>query len=118
MIQFARNSIALSLCLLIAAAAGDAFAQQGRGKKRERPVSQTMSRPVAVKLIAAQEMLQNDRIEAAKKELDVIIKRRGLRPLELANIYNLYAYVANEQDQPKAEPVIRGIDWTTGNELR
>lgn len=102
MIGFARTSITLSLCLLIAAAAGDAFAQQGRGKKRERRVSQTMSRPVAVKLIAAQEMLQNDRIEAAKKELDVIIKRRGLRPLELANIYNLYAYVANEQDQPKA----------------
>jgi len=102
MIQFAKYSIALSLCLLIAAAASDALAQQGGSKKRTRRTSQTMSRPVATKLIATQEMLQNGRIEAAKQELDVIIKRRGLRPLELANIYNLYAYVANEQDQPKA----------------
>ena len=102
MTRFARTSSILVLGLLVAVlAAGDAFAQQGGSKKRDRRNTQTMTKPVATKLIAAQELLQDDKINAAKKELDAVIKRRGLKPLELANIYNLYGFVANAQDEPK-----------------
>jgi tetratricopeptide (TPR) repeat protein len=100
MTRFARSVAALTACLLLAVVAGDAFAQEG-GRKRDNRSSQTMTKQVATKLIAAQEMLQAGQIDSAKRELDAVIKRRGLRPLELANIYNLYAYVANEQDDPK-----------------
>ena len=86
--------IAILLCSLIA---GGATAQQ---KKRKRS-NQTMSKAVATKLIAAQELLQADKINSAEKELDALMGRRGLRPLELANIYQFYAYVANEKDQPE-----------------
>jgi tetratricopeptide (TPR) repeat protein len=91
-----RTALCVAACLAVLLTAGGASAQRAGGGRS----SQTMSKPVATKLIAAQELLQNGEVESAKRELDAVIQRRGLRPLELANIYNLYGYVANQQDKP------------------
>ena len=94
MTRLTRILLPLVLGLLVASMATSALAQ-------DRRTGQTMSKPVAKKLIAAQEMLQSGKVASAKKELQEVIKRRGLKPLELANVYNLFGYVANEENKPK-----------------
>jgi tetratricopeptide (TPR) repeat protein len=98
MTRLRRVAKAFVVALLCSVIASGGYAQDSKKRKR---TSQVMSKAVATKLIATQEMLQNDQINAAKKELDSVMTRRGLKPLELANIYQFYAYVANEKDQPK-----------------
>lgn len=99
MTRFRGLTQALLAILLCAVIANGATAQDR--KKRSRASSQVMTKAVATKLIAAQEMLQAGKVNGAKKELDAVMKRRGLKPLELANIYQFYAYVANEKDNAK-----------------
>ena len=98
MTRLRRVAKVFVVALLCSVIASGGYAQSSKKRKRS---SQVMSKAVATKLLAAQEMLQNDQINAAKKELDAVMTRRGLKPLELANIYQFYAYVANEKEQPK-----------------
>ena len=101
MTRFRGLAQSLMVILLCGLLANGALAQDGKKRSRRSASSQVMTKAVATKLIAAQEMLQAGQVNGAKKELDAVMKRRGLKPLELANIYQFYAYVANEKDNPK-----------------
>jgi len=70
-----------------------------RVKKRKR--NQLMSPAVSKKLTEAQELITSGKAKAAKKVLAATARRRGLKPIEVANIYYLQGYVANAEDEPE-----------------
>jgi tetratricopeptide (TPR) repeat protein len=98
--------IALALCLSFAS---PTLAQSGKGKGKpgaedERPKEKRTppnpSPQVAKGLMAAQTALQENKTETAKRELDMVAKRKGLKPHEQAMIYQFYGFLENQRENP------------------
>ena len=87
-----RNVLIAVLGLTLALAPGTATAGKRGG---------TFSPAVAKRLVEAQELMQADKPAQALKSLNALTTRRGLKPAELATLYMLAGYAANQLDDTK-----------------
>lgn len=96
--------IALALC---ASLTGPALAQSGMGggagkeNAGDRGRGGMLSKIVAKKLGEAQAALTEKKTDTAKRLLDELSRRKGLKPIEMANIYQFYGFVQLQLDKPR-----------------
>lgn len=109
---FSRAAAILFFCALTLAAGGaDAKrkkAEEGAGGERGVGVS----KPVAEKLLQANEQLEKERYDAALAIVDAVAKRRRLKPPELAQIHRFrgYIYVNKGMIEPAAAELQKALD--------
>jgi tetratricopeptide (TPR) repeat protein len=107
-----RASVALGcllLCVCIALLFAGGAAAQSRKKKdevdpRTQPQQGALSKRIAEKLAEANELLQNDKFDEALEIIDDLAGRRGLDPLEIAQIHRFRGYVLLSKGQVDQVP--------------
>ena len=86
MIRTAAIAIAIALLVSSASAADEA-------KVKAKSKSTGIRKPVAEKLLAAYELLQNDKYDESLAVVDALAERRRLKPPEIAQIHRFRGYI-------------------------
>jgi len=99
----ALRSVAVLLFVALSIATGPAGAKskpEGRGAEGERKGT-GLSKQVADKLLAANELLAKDKYDDALEIVDGVSKRRNLKPPELAQIHRFRGYIFINKNMPE-----------------